>query len=46
LTTPPTAAKAPPVSPPPASPPEIADHHTVSTDLGFERGIGPAPGGV
>jgi hypothetical protein len=44
LTTRPTAAKAPPVNPPPAGPPEIADHHIASTDLGFERGIGPAPG--
>jgi hypothetical protein len=44
LTTWPTAAKAPPVNPPPAGPPEIADHHVASTELGFERGIGPAPG--
>jgi hypothetical protein len=44
LTTRPTAAKAPPVNPPPAGPPEIADHRVASTDLGFERGIGPAPG--
>jgi hypothetical protein len=44
LTTRPTAAKAPPVNPPPAGPPEIADLHIASTDLGFERGIGPAPG--
>jgi hypothetical protein len=44
LTTWPTAAVAPPVNPPPAGAPEIADHHIASTDLGFERGIGPAPG--
>ena len=44
LTTRPTAARPPSVNPPPAGSPEIADHHIASTDLGFERGIGPAPG--
>jgi hypothetical protein len=44
LTMRPMAAKAPPLNPPPAGPPEIADYHIASTDLGFERGIGPAPG--
>jgi hypothetical protein len=44
LTTRPTAAKVPLVYPLPAGPPEIADHHIASTDLGFERGTGPAPG--
>lgn len=41
---PPIAGKAPPVNPPPANPPEIADHLIPSTDLGYEQGIGPAPG--
>lgn len=44
LTMQPTAAKAPPANPPPASLPQIADHHIASTELGFERGIGPALG--
>lgn len=44
MTARPNAAKAPSVNPPPAGPPEVADHHVASTDLGFERGIGPAPG--
>jgi hypothetical protein len=44
LTTRPTAAKARPVNPPAAGPPPIADHRIASTELGFERGIGPAPG--
>lgn len=44
LTTRPIPAKAPSVNPPPAGPPQIADHRVASTDLGFERGIGPAPG--
>ncbi len=44
LTTWPTAAKEPPLNPPPARPPRDRGHHVASTDLGFERGIGPAPG--
>jgi hypothetical protein len=44
LTTGPAVAKAPAVNPPPAGPRPVADHHIASTDLGFERGIGPAPG--
>jgi len=39
-----TSATPPPVGAPPARQPERADHHIASTDLGFERGIGPAPG--
>lgn len=44
LTMQPTAAKPPPANPLPARPPQIADHHVASTELGFERGIGPALG--
>jgi len=44
ITMSPTADKARPVHPPPARPPEMADHHVPSTELGFEQGIGPAPG--
>jgi len=44
LTARPAAAKAPSLNPPPAGPRLIADRHIASTDLGFERGIGPAPG--
>jgi hypothetical protein len=43
LTAWPAAAKAP-VKPPPASRPSVADHRIPSTGLGFEQGIGPAPG--
>lgn len=39
-----TAGKPPRVGAPPAREPERADHHIPSTDLGFQRGIGPAPG--
>jgi hypothetical protein len=28
----------------PAGPPLVADQHVVSTELGFEQGVGPAPG--
>ena len=31
---------------PPADVAPVADLHVVSTDLGFDRGIGPAPGGT
>jgi hypothetical protein len=31
---------------PPASMAPVADLHVASTDLGFDRGIGPAPGGT
>ena len=31
---------------PPASVAPVADLHVASTDLGFDRGIGPAPGGT
>lgn len=44
ITAPPTAAKEPSIFPPPAGPREVPEHHVASTDLGFERGIGPAPG--
>jgi hypothetical protein len=44
LTAQPTTAKAPSIHPPPAGPPAVAEQHVASTDLGFERGIGPAPG--
>jgi hypothetical protein len=30
----------------PAGVPAVADLHVASTDLGFDRGIGPAPGGT
>jgi hypothetical protein len=39
-----TVAKPPPVGAPPAGDPQRPEHHVASTDLGFERGIGPAPG--
>jgi hypothetical protein len=44
ITAPPTAAREPSIHPPPAGPREIPDHQVASTDLGFERGIGPALG--
>jgi hypothetical protein len=34
----------PRVGAPPAGTPPVADHHVPATDLGFERGIGPAVG--
>jgi hypothetical protein len=37
-------SKPPPVGAPPARPPERADYQIPSTDLGFQRGIGPALG--
>lgn len=39
-----TPSKPPPVGAPPARPPERAEVNIPSTDLGFQRGIGPAPG--
>jgi hypothetical protein len=44
LTARPSTARPPSLNPPPAGPPLIADHQIASTELGFERGIGPALG--
>jgi hypothetical protein len=44
MTARPAPDRAPPTNPPPAGPPEVAEYHVTATDLGFERGIGPAPG--
>ena len=41
---PPFRGEPPRVGAPPAGAPLVADHHVPSTDLGFERGIGPAAG--
>jgi hypothetical protein len=40
----PLPAEPPRVGAPPPGPPPVADHHVPSTDLGFERGIGPVVG--
>jgi hypothetical protein len=39
-----TPSQPPSVGAPPARPPERPDVQIPSTDLGFQRGIGPAPG--
>lgn len=40
----PLPGEPPRVGAPPPGPPLVADRHVPSTDLGFERGIGPAAG--
>jgi hypothetical protein len=40
----PIPGEPPRVGAPPPGPPLVADRHVPSTDLGFERGVGPAAG--
>lgn len=40
----PLPGESPHVGAPPPGPPLVADHHVSSTDLGFQRGVGPAAG--
>jgi hypothetical protein len=41
---PPMRGEPPPVGAPPPGPPVVPDVHVSSADLGFQRGVGPAPG--
>lgn len=40
----PVAGEPPKLGAPPPGAPEVADVHVPSADLGFDRGVGPAPG--